>query len=196
MRRSLASLFGLLALSLAPTAVSAQDILAVPLDHSVRISLPPGSKRVMMGAAGIVDITVLDMRTAVLLGRTFGGTNLLVLDDAGRTLLNQEIVVSDSGSSRVTMIAGPAGGAAEGGAPAAVSIMNYACSPRCIRYPMPGDDNAEKVDYTSYPTRVGGARPAAAAPAAPAGVLGAMTAMSGVSQAMGSVASTARAVGP
>ena len=195
MRRFLATFFGLLALSLAPTAVSAQDILAVPLDHSVKITLPPGSKRVMMGAAGIVDITVLDMRTAVLLGRTFGGTNLLVLDDLGRTLMNQEIVVSDSGSSRITLITGP-----DGSGGGVSTVWNYACSPRCIRYPMQGESNQNAQAYTgeydAYPARVAGARPAAAAPAAPAGPMGAITAMSGVSQAMGSVAGAAKAVGP
>jgi hypothetical protein len=188
MRRLLATFFGSLMIGLAPMSAIAQDVLTVPLDRSVKFNLPPGAKRVMVGAAGIVDITVIDMTNAVLLGRTFGATNILVLDGAGRTLMNQEVAVVDSGSGRMTLVTGPSGG--EGSI--AVSVQNYACSPRCVRYPMPGETQVDASPYTSeydaYPARVGGGRPAAAAPAAPAGPLGAMTAMAGVSQAMGSVA--------
>lgn len=195
MRSLFAILAGAVILTAAPAAVAAQDILTVPLDHSVKISLPRGAKRVMLGAAGVVDITVLDATNAVLLGRTFGGTNILVLDDAGRTLMDQEVVVTDSGSGRMTLVTGPAGGEAD----AAVSVQNFACSPRCVRYPLPGenqkDSGAYTSDYESYPSRVGGSRPAAAAPAAPAGPLGALTALAGVSQAMGSMASAPK-VGP
>jgi len=99
MRRLLATILGSLIVGLAPASAIAQDLLTVPMDHSVRFALPPGSKRVMLGAPGVVDITVLDMSTAVLLGRTYGATNILVLDATGRTLMNQEVVVADSGSA-------------------------------------------------------------------------------------------------
>lgn len=197
MRRLLATLLGSLIVGLAPASAIAQDLLTVPMDHSVRFTLPPGSKRVMLGAPGVVDITVLDMTTAVLLGRTYGATNILVLDAAGRTLMNQEVVVADSGVGRVTLMTGSSGG---GEAAATVSIQNFACSPRCNRYPLPGESQVDAgiytSEYTAYPGRVGGGNTAAAAPAAPAGPLGAMTALAGVSQAMGSVAGAVKGVGP
>jgi hypothetical protein len=197
MRRLLATFFGSLLMGLAPLSAAAQDVLSVPLDHSVKFNLPPGTKRVMVGAAGIVDITVLDMNNAVLLGRTFGTTNILVLDGAGRTLINQEVAVVESGNGRVTLVTGPAGG---GEGAVAVIVQNYACSPRCIRYPMPGEAQADSGPYTgeydSYPSRVGGSRAPAAAPAAPSGPLGGMTALAGVSQAMGSVAGSSPTAGP
>ena len=196
MRRLLATFIGSLMVGVSPASAIAQDILTVPLDHSVKITLPRGSKRVMVGAAGVVDITVVDMTNAVLLGRTFGDTNILVLDDAGRVLMDQEVIVSDAGAGRMTLLSGPAGAEGNGGA----VVQNFACSPRCARYPMPGEAAPETgpymAEYEGYPARAGGSHPAAAAPAPPAGPLGAITAMGGVAQAMGSVAGAAKAVGP
>ena len=200
MRLLPASLLGALLLGVLPATVAAEDVLSVPLDRSVKINLPQGAKRVMLGNAGVVDITVLDTKTAVLLGRTFGETNLLILDEQGRTLSDQVLMVSDSAHGRMTMITGPAhGGEVNSGA----IVSNYACSPRCARYPMPGENSADQGPYTSaydqYNSRAGGSRPAAAAAggAAPGGAIGgALTAMAGVSQALGSAMSPSKSPVP
>ena len=106
MRRLLALALGTLLVGASSGSAVAENVFSVPLDRSIRIALPAGAKRIMLGNAGIADITVLDRRTAILLGRSFGETNLLILDDQGRTLLDQNLMVTDSAHGRVSMITG------------------------------------------------------------------------------------------
>jgi len=180
MRALAAMMIGSAMLGLLPGHALAGDALLVPLDRSVKISLPSGARHVMLGNSGILDITLVDMKTAVLLGRTYGGTNLLVLDNSGRTLMDQEILVADASPGRVTLFTGPKSGDESGGP----GIQNFACSPHCVRYPMPGERDADQSSYVgpyeSYRSRAatgaqGTATPENAGP------------MTGIAQGIGAV---------
>jgi Pilus formation protein N terminal region len=122
-----------------PTAGVAAESMSVTLDHSLRITLPAGAQRVMIGNPSVVDITVLDPRTAVLLGRGYGATNLLILDGLGRTLVDRQVVVAASDYNRVTVYSGDPKDP--------IHLENYTCSPRCAHTPLPGETNE---DYSRY----------------------------------------------
>ena len=143
---SLALLLGILA---TPSASLGAEAYAVIIDQSLPVALPAGAQRVMIGNPAIADINVVDARTGVLLGRSYGTTNLLVLDAGGRTLLERQIVVAGSDFNRVSVYRGDAVNPSR--------VDNFACSPRCERTPMPGEPEAEynryAPPYTSYSSR-------------------------------------------
>jgi hypothetical protein len=103
--------------------------LTVPIDESaiVRTSAPIGS--VVVSNPSIADVTVVDARRVAVLGRGYGMTNLIVLDRMGRPIMQQRISVAPAQSGRVSLYRGPL-------------VYNFACSPRCERTPMPGEDKA------------------------------------------------------
>ncbi|WP_304170316.1 pilus assembly protein N-terminal domain-containing protein [Phenylobacterium aquaticum] len=141
MRRPLlpAMIAAIAALGLASAAWA--DSLSVPIDQSARLVLPPGTQNVVVGNPAIADVNVLDSHNAVLLGRAYGVTNILITDARGRVLLNRQVVVAGTQTDRVTLFKG-----ATPGAPAGPE--NYACAgQRCERTPMPGEAD---IDYSRY----------------------------------------------
>jgi Flp pilus assembly secretin CpaC len=96
--------------------------LAVHMDQSVAISLRAPAQSVVVGNPAIADVSVIDARTVLVLGKGYGVTNLVILDQGGRVLFNREIVVSAADAGRVSIWRGAAS-------------SNYACSPRCEREP-------------------------------------------------------------
>jgi hypothetical protein len=104
-------------LLLAPTAAVANG-LTVSLDEAVRVTLPEPAGDVIVGNPAIADVTVTDRRHLVITGKSYGVTNLVVADAAGRTILNREVVVSAADENRVSVFWGPV-------------MLNYACAPHC-----------------------------------------------------------------
>lgn len=159
MRRPLSTLvFAALAAASLAGAAEAQS-LTVPIDQSARLILPSGAQNVVVGNPAIADVNVLDPRTATLLGRAYGVTNLLVTDGRGRVLMDRQVVVSAPQTDRVSVYRGPAGE----GAP---HVENYACAAqRCERTPMPGeidsDYNRYQAGYLGYANRASTAAAAA-----------------------------------
>jgi hypothetical protein len=164
MRRTTSALAGLaLAAGIAVPSLAAES-LAVPLDQSAAISLPARAQSVMVGNPAIADVNVLDSRTAVVLGRGYGVTNLLVVDARGRTLMDRQIVVSAPDVNRVSVFRR----SAETQRP---DVNNYACSPRCERTPLPGENDVEfnryNAPYVGAGARVNEARASGAAKVGP-----------------------------
>ena len=160
MRRPLlAAALAVLALGTQVSAAGAATISAV-IDQGVRISLPAGARDVMVGNPAIADINVVDSRTAVIQGRSYGVTNLMVIDSRGRTIANSQIVVGAPDVNRVSLYRGPSAGAQT------ANVSNYACTPRCERTPMPGELDSEYARYAgsfaAYAARAAEARRAAA----------------------------------
>ncbi|HEX5379600.1 MAG TPA: pilus assembly protein N-terminal domain-containing protein [Phenylobacterium sp.] len=144
MRPLITSLAALIAVVGSAAPSLAAESFAVPIDQSASIALPRGAQNVMVGNPAIADVNILDARTAVLLGRTYGVTNLLVTDAKGRTIMDRQIVVSSGDAGRITVVRGAATGP---------HAENYACAPRCERAPMPGETD---VDYNRYSSAYSG----------------------------------------
>lgn len=160
MRRPLiAAALALLALAAQVSTAGAATISAV-IDQGVRITLPAGARDVMIGNPAIADINVVDSRTAVIQGRSYGATNLMIIDARGRTLQNSPIVVRAPSGNHVSLYRGPGAGAA------VANVANYACAPRCERTPMPGELDSEYSrfagSFSAYAQRAAEARRAVA----------------------------------
>ncbi|HEY3799222.1 MAG TPA: pilus assembly protein N-terminal domain-containing protein [Caulobacteraceae bacterium] len=147
------------AAALAPGLATAAT-LDVPLDQAVRLTLATPAKDVIVGNPNIADVEIADQRHLVLTGKTSGATNLIVIDERGRTVFNREIFVSEPTGSRVAFINGPA-------------IATYACTPGCIVVPgglqaaPPGVGTSTTPNGTMTFTVTQSAPPAPAAPATP-----------------------------
>ena len=85
---------------LAPAARADEDILQVYMDHARVLKLDRPVSKVIIGNAEVADATVADANTIVLTGRSFGTTNLVLLDADGNAIVDERILVSiDEGST-------------------------------------------------------------------------------------------------
>ncbi|MDM9626913.1 pilus assembly protein N-terminal domain-containing protein [Rhizobium sp. S152] len=83
-------------------SVAAQDqgMLRVYMDQARVLKLDRPVSKVIVGNAKVADATVADSKTIVLTGRSFGTTNLVLLDADGNAILDESILVSiDEGNT-------------------------------------------------------------------------------------------------
>lgn len=87
--------------ALTASAASAQeDMLRVYMDHARVLKLDRSVSKVIVGNSKVADATVADARTIVLTGRSFGTTNIVLLDGDGNAILDERILVSiDEGNT-------------------------------------------------------------------------------------------------
>ena len=95
MHRSLR--LAVLLLLAAPAAAHAA--LTVPIDQTRRVTFGGTAANIVVGNPDIADVNVIDGRNLMVVGKRFGVTNLVVLDAAGRTLFDSEVVVSAGSGS-------------------------------------------------------------------------------------------------
>lgn len=90
------------ALLMGAGALAAQDgdMLRVYMDHARVLRLDRPVAKVIVGNAKIADATVADATTIVLTGKSFGTTNLLLLDALGHPIVDERVLVSiDEGNT-------------------------------------------------------------------------------------------------
>lgn len=121
-----------LCLALLGTATSgAQE--SAPIDVKVnmarvlRISAPAAT--VIVGNPGIADVTIQDPQTLILTGKSFGQTNLIVLDSLGEPIADTLIEVVQMQAGVTTVYQGQ-------------MRTTLACAPVCQPTVMMGDDNS------------------------------------------------------
>ena len=107
----------------------AAGVLTLGVDQATVLRLAKPAGTIILGNPLIADASVQDARTLVLTGRSFGITNIIVLDAQGAEVLNTQLSVSvgASGSHQVTLHR-------------ATSRMSLSCTPECEQAPMVGDD--------------------------------------------------------
>ncbi|MEK1896236.1 MAG: pilus assembly protein N-terminal domain-containing protein [Rhizobium sp.] len=84
----------LVVLGLCTPAHAQQDVLRVYMDQARVLKLDRPVSKVIVGNAKVADATVADSKTIVLTGRSFGTTNLVLLDADGNAILDESILVS------------------------------------------------------------------------------------------------------
>ena len=101
-------------------------IVTVDQAKVFRISRPAAT--IIVGNPAIVDATIEDEQTLVLTGRSFGVTNLIVLDLKGDAVVDQPVVVRGSETNTVRIYRRD-------------SRETLACAPVCEPTLTIGDDN-------------------------------------------------------
>jgi hypothetical protein len=96
---------------------AAAEVLTVNMDQSAAVRLSAPARSVVIGNPAIADVSMLDARNLVVLGKAYGITNLLVMDARGRMILDRQIVVASSGSAMSYYKGG--------------EVKSYACAERC-----------------------------------------------------------------
>ena len=128
------SVFAMLALAVLaalplPGSASAADgdpiTVKVNMARVLRINAPAST--VIVGNPGVADVTIQDPKTLVLTGKSFGQTNLIVLDNAGNPIADTLIEVVQAQADTMTVYLGN-------------HRTTLACAPTCQPTVMLGDD--------------------------------------------------------
>src|SRR5688572_27540752 len=91
----------------------------------LRMSAPAAT--VIIGNPGVADVTIQDPQTLVLTGKSYGQTNLIVLDAMGNPIADTLIEVVQEQADLVTVYMG-------------TKRISVACAPVCQPVIMLGDD--------------------------------------------------------
>ncbi|MCD2172640.1 pilus assembly protein N-terminal domain-containing protein [Rhizobium sp. C4] len=76
------------------------DLIRVFMNHARVLKLDRSVAKVIIGNSDVADATVADSKTIVLTGRSFGTTNLVLLDSTGNAILDERVLVSiDEGNT-------------------------------------------------------------------------------------------------
>jgi Flp pilus assembly secretin CpaC len=76
------------------------DVLRVFMNHARVLRLDRPVSKVIVGNSSVADATVADPTTIVVTGRSFGTTNLVLLDSDGNAIADERILVSiDEGNT-------------------------------------------------------------------------------------------------
>ena len=132
MRPMLAAAFAVslsLLSSLVPAPAMATD--GAPINVNVNMArilrINAAAATVIIGNPGIADVTIQDPQTLILTGKSYGQTNLIVLDSAGNPIADTMIEVVQMQAGVVTVFQGQ-------------SRTSMACAPVCQSVVMMGDD--------------------------------------------------------
>jgi Flp pilus assembly secretin CpaC len=71
-----------------------EEFLKISMDHARILKLDRAVSKVIVGNDQIADVTVADAKTIVLTGRSFGTTNLVLLDSAGNAIVDERLLVT------------------------------------------------------------------------------------------------------
>lgn len=117
---------------LAALPALAQDAAApinvnVNMARILRISAPAAT--VVVGNPGVADVTIQDPQTLILTGKSYGQTNLIVLDAAGQPIADTLVEVVQMQAGVMTVYQGQ-------------KRTSLACAPVCQPVVMMGDDTS------------------------------------------------------
>ena len=93
------SLIGALALilvagSLSTPALASEDLIRVSMDHARIIKVDRQISKVIIGSSAVADVAIADSSTIVLTGKSYGTTNLVILDMDGQPIVDETVLVS------------------------------------------------------------------------------------------------------
>ncbi len=105
----------------------ADEPIVVRLDQATLFKLPDRAATVVIGNPLIADVTIQPGGIAIVTGKGYGGTNVVVMDRGGVVLSEKTIVVTSPSDHVVYVYRGP-------------SRTTYSCNPDCSARVNLGDD--------------------------------------------------------
>jgi len=128
-RLAVLPLAAFLALPALPAAAADSVPISVKVNMAriLRINAPAAT--VIVGNPGVADVTIQDPQTLVLTGKSYGQTNLIVLDAMGNPIADTLLEVVQQQADTITVYQGS-------------SRTTLACAPICQPIIMMGDDPA------------------------------------------------------
>lgn len=107
-------------------ASATEDTVLVDVDRAKVVRLDRPAYTVIVGNPSIADALVQDRQMLVVTGKSYGATNLIVLDENGNTIDDFILHVRGDDSGIVTVQRG-------------ATRLSYSCAPSCERTLMIGD---------------------------------------------------------
>lgn len=111
-------LAAVLAVTSIQPAQTANRNLDVLIDQAMMLRLERSAAEIVVGNPSIADVAVQSSKVLVLTGKSFGETNLIVLDAQGKIIINRRVVVQEPREGYVTVYQGS-------------SRQTLYCSPNC-----------------------------------------------------------------
>jgi hypothetical protein len=111
---------------IAPHLAAAED-LVVQYDQARLLRLPEPAANIIVGNPSIADVTLQSTELLIITGKTFGVTNLIILDKNNKIILNQRLMVKSDDQKVVSLQRG-------------ISTTTYACVPKCEPVLKVGDE--------------------------------------------------------
>jgi hypothetical protein len=118
----------------------ASEAIDIKLDRAKVMRIARPAATVILGNPAIADATIQDRQTLIITGRSFGTTNLIVLDQAGDPIADEILTVSASNDDVVTVFSGN-------------DRLSFSCSPECQPVLSVGD---AKGNFDSVRTQLEG----------------------------------------
>ncbi|MEW9807277.1 pilus assembly protein N-terminal domain-containing protein [Mesorhizobium marinum] len=109
---------GLLVLAASALPAHAETGIEVTMNQAKIVKLSRAADTIVIGNPEIADASVQDASTIVLTGRGFGVTNLVVFDQEGLPIVDEQVTVSRSTASTVRIYR-------------RASVQTLSCTPYC-----------------------------------------------------------------
>ena len=133
-----------IAAALAMTPAQAESI-TVNVDDAQTLKLPDNVATIVIGNPLIADATLQSGGILVITGKSFGSTNMMALDRAGKTVMNTTVQVTGPKASTLVVVY------------KGVNRESYSCTPECLPRITLGDDPKFFGDAMSQSAaRIGG----------------------------------------
>ena len=97
---------------------AASETVLIEIDQAKLVRFDEPASTIILGNPSIADAAVQSGSLLVITGKNFGGTNLIVLDDAGNTIDERILQVGAPNTGRLTMHKGAV-------------RLTYNCAPQC-----------------------------------------------------------------
>ena len=130
--------FALFALGLgnqADAASSDNGDIEVLIDEATLLRLDRTAAEIIVGNPSIADVSVQSGKMLVVTGKSFGQTNLIVIDADGKAIINKKLSVQEPRQGLVTLYRGSA-------------RFSFYCAPNCTPPLVIGDeaDHFDKIE--------------------------------------------------
>jgi Flp pilus assembly secretin CpaC len=100
------------------TAAGASNKVAVLIDQATLVRLDRPAAEIVVGNPSIADVSVQTSKLLVITGKSFGETNLVVMDADGKVVANRQLIVQEPRTGFVTMYRG-------------IARQTLHCAPNC-----------------------------------------------------------------
>jgi hypothetical protein len=114
--------------AIAMTPAQAESI-TVNVDDAQTLKLPDKVATIIIGNPLIADATLQSGGILVITGKSFGSTNMMALDRAGKTVMNTTVQVTGPKASTLVVVY------------KGVNRESYSCTPECLPRITLGDDS-------------------------------------------------------
>lgn len=103
-----AALLGTAAVSPVTAQNSAGNDVSVLIDQASLVRLDRPAAEIVVGNPSIADVSVQSGKVLIVTGKSFGETNLIVIDADGRMIINRRLIVQEPRTGFVSVYRGAA----------------------------------------------------------------------------------------